>query len=172
MAYSRNLVSISASIIAAGAVLYNSWKTNKTLRENNKESIKANLTTKARIEWIEKVRELIAEFVAILFQWGELYDEYKSLSSESKNQTRRKELNKLLDEKKDRIDILKNLIKLYFPNDEDKTFLNHFEKSMNLLISSKNDPEKKLLYHQSLNELIEESRSYLKKEWDKTKIGE
>ncbi|MFS7390740.1 hypothetical protein AB6884_14820 [Carnobacterium maltaromaticum] len=98
------IASIITSIIAAGAVLYNSWKTNETLRENNKESIQANVNTKARIERIEKVTGLIAEFISNLDQWRELYIKFSELTDEDKNQNKGKELIELLDKKRYRLD--------------------------------------------------------------------
>lgn len=61
-----NIISILVAIIAASAVIYNARNTTKTLRENNKDSINANLTASARIEWIQTVRVLVAELIVIL----------------------------------------------------------------------------------------------------------
>ncbi|MCC4310736.1 hypothetical protein [Carnobacterium maltaromaticum] len=165
-----NIVSISVSVIAAGAVLYNSWKTNKTLRENNKESIKANVNTKARIERIEKITDLIAEFISNLDQWRELYIKFNELTDEDRNQNKGKELIELLDKKRYRLDHLKCLIKLYFPKVEDKLFLKNFKNNFELVSSLKETPGNINKFQKSLDKTIKESQLYLRKEWAETTI--
>ncbi|CRH18080.1 hypothetical protein CM318V1_210099 [Carnobacterium maltaromaticum] len=165
------IASIITSIIAAGAVLYNSWKTNETLRENNKESIQANVNTKARIERIEKVTGLIAEFISNLDQWRELYIKFSELTDEDKNQNKGKELIELLDKKRYRLDHFKCLIKLYFPKEEDESFLENFKTNVELVSSLKENPENIDNFKDSLDKTIKESQLYLRKEWDETTIN-
>ncbi|MCO6019349.1 hypothetical protein CKN86_09535 [Carnobacterium divergens] len=143
-----NIISISVAIIAALAVIYNARKTTKTMSDNNKDSIDANLTAKARIEWIQVVRILVADLILILEKLNADY-EY--------NLT---EVKELLHEAKNKI----GLIQLYLGPDSDN---NNAYLSINdkLLNENDNDGKNNLIYYKldclqsKLDEIITEIQS-------------
>ncbi|WP_413487011.1 hypothetical protein [Carnobacterium maltaromaticum] len=122
-----NIVSILVAIIAASAVIYNAKKTTKTMRENNKDSINANLTAKARIEWIQVVRVLVSELMVTLEKFNGEY-EWKI-----------EEVTEFIYNSKSKI----NLIQLYLGPDSTN---NNDNSNDHLLNMESNDGKNNLIY--------------------------
>ncbi|EGQ78436.1 hypothetical protein [Neisseria macacae] len=49
---------------------------------NNKKSIDANLKAKSRVEWIQNVRKLSADFIRVSYEYKGLMDEYIKIDKE------------------------------------------------------------------------------------------
>ena len=52
---------------------------------NNKKSIDANLKAKSRVEWIQNVRKLSADFIRISYEYKGLMDKYIEIDNEKKH---------------------------------------------------------------------------------------
>lgn len=84
-------IAAGVSLIAAGISIWGTFRNNKIQKEINQQNIDANLKAKARIEWIEQVREKTSDLLVSYFELETLFDskpEYRKKWSEvSKNST-------------------------------------------------------------------------------------
>ena len=137
-----------------------------TFRSSDKR-IKADLVSKARIDWIQNVRKSASEFISVCF----MLDKAHQWSAEKKN-TLEIEYKEELSE----INKHANLLILYFGPESNKTKKKeqvvHNETIINKIIEIKdsinnNNWREDLI--KNLDELTELLRQYLKDEWDTAK---
>ena len=137
-----------------------------TYRSSDKK-IKADLVSKARIDWIQNVRKSASEFISVCF----MLDKAHQWSAEKKN-TLEIEYKEELSE----INKHANLLILYFGPESNKTKKKeqvvHNETIINKIIEIKdsiNNNNWREDFIKNLDELTELLRQYLKDEWDTAK---
>lgn len=57
-------VAAGISLIAAGISIWGTFRNNKIQKEINQQNIDANLKAKARLDWIDKVRSLVSQYIS------------------------------------------------------------------------------------------------------------
>ncbi|EER56041.1 hypothetical protein NEIFL0001_1329 [Neisseria flavescens SK114] len=154
---------------------------------NNKKSIDANLKAKSRVEWIQNVRKLSADFIRISYEYKGLMDKYIEIDNEKNILFIDKEIE---NDDKDKIDMkwaeflyTYNLLLLYFQKGEN---IDEFNKiSNNKIIQSARELRNQVknyrykvngmkgnpFYEQGVKPFRDNMREYLKGEWDRAKSG-
>lgn len=187
-----NIISILVAIIAASAVIYNARNTTKTMRENNKDSIDANLKSKSRLQWIGEVRSKTSSFITVAYRYRNLSDwtlrKIEEINGPILNSEEGEKLQEDISQKYLKLDdygaeafTLLMQIKLYFSDNlEHKEIMNKVDEIMMCIQENKSSLMNKDLMgaKKSLElipnyqlELINLLREYLKNEWEKAKNG-
>ena len=154
---------------------------------NNKKSIDANLKAKSRVEWIQNVRKLSADFIRVSYEYKGLMDEYIKIDEEKNiifiDKPIEGETKSKMGEKWTEFLYTYNLFLLYF-NEGEKT--DKFNKISNdTIIKSAenlrkevknfhykvNGMKEKLFYYKGIKPFRNNMRQYLKGEWDRAKSG-
>lgn len=153
----------------------------------NKQKYRADLISKARVEWMDQVRPLLAEYLAAVPNYMYLYN----LAMVENDSRARQQLTSKLDE----IKRLYYELNLYVPNNKSNKLI---LDNINLLwgelsyigsyydfglkkgkFSSKLDPNRKTSYEvvvdsyvsKLISDASKEASSYFKQEWEKVKHG-
>lgn len=187
-----NIISILVAIIAASAVIYNARNTTKTMRENNKDSIDANLKSKSRLQWIGEVRSKTSSFITVAYRYRNLSDwtlrKIEEINGPILNSEEGEKLHEDISQKYLKLDdygaeafTLLMQIKLYFSDNlEHKEIMNKVDEIMMCIKENKSSlmNEDLMGAKKSLElipnyqlELIDLLREYLKNEWEKAKNG-
>lgn len=187
-----NIISILVAIIAASAVIYNARNTTKTMRENNKDSIDANLKSKSRLQWIGEVRSKTSSFITVAYRYRNLSDwtlrKIEEINGPILNSEEGEKLQEDISQKYLKLDdygaeafTLLMQIKLYFSDNlEHKEIMNKVDEIMMCIKENKSSlmNEDLMGAKKSLElipnyqlELINLLREYLKNEWEKAKNG-
>lgn len=154
---------------------------------NNKKSIDTNLKAKSRVEWIQNVRKLSADFIRVSYEYKGLMDEYIKIDKEKNiifiDKPIEGETKSKMGEKWTEFLYTYNLFLLYF-NEGEKT--DKFNKISNdtVIKSAENLREEVKNFHYKVNGMKEKQfyykgikpfrnnmRQYLKGEWDRAKSG-
>ena len=160
----------------------------------NQKTIDANITAKARIEWIQAVRDLAARYISTAYECRRiirpLYEEKYEQGKGSKISTNE---HKELEEKWHNLLYEYNLILLYFENGTKSDSLNtvsnkeiiesiHNLKNevkkfkvdvskVGIEIKEKHDFDANTFYYKGVEPFRNKMRTYLKGEWNRAKNG-
>lgn len=151
------------TIINIGVLLLTLYFTNRS----SDKKIKADLVSKARIDWIQNVRKSASEFISSCFMFDKMHqwsvEKIGTLGISSNDELR--EINKHA-----------NILILYFgPESEEtkkKKNIIHNEKIVNKVIEIRNSINENGWHEkltENLDDLTELLRVYLKDEWDTAK---
>lgn len=174
----KNIVPI-VSLILTIFVAITSYKTNKKSLEQQKEiaekNLHANIISESRIEWIQEVRKLMADYLqkaaCLPFYYGEYFDNDSNVGTEKEKQE--------IDNKLMEIQALEYLLLLYFSdndgNKEIRTAITDVIEYLNKIVKTfpkTNSFDASIEYRyddESITNLLKIATGYFKKEWEKAK---
>ena len=154
---------------------------------NNKKSIDANLKAKSRVEWIQNVRKLSADFIKVSYEYKVLMDEYIKIDDEENilflDKQIQGEAKSKMDEKWSEFLYTYNLLLLYFQDGDNTDKFNGI--SNNKIIQSAGNLRNQVknlryqvngmkgnpFYEEGVKPFRDNMRKYLKGEWDRAKSG-
>ncbi|MFL2071175.1 hypothetical protein ACEN32_02560 [Marinilactibacillus psychrotolerans] len=174
------VIAATISLISLAVQAENNYNLNKM----EEKKLNAEIISKSRIEWIQTVRSIMADYLtearSLLFLFAQIEEQMEYMSKQDDNIQRQKiqvNINELIAEANGKLNTifrLKNLLILNFSDNEgNKKIIEEFTSVVDYLselsIQIKNLKIHGMVNYQTIDKLAGTARDYFKVEWDRAK---